>query len=308
METVTVLKLLAEAASACNINVNDYVTRDETSPPLHGGSAIVYSGSLRTQAQAVALKSLRLSPVGDNKAVDHIIKEVQRWSKLGHKNIVPVFGIVTKFDFAVSFVSKWMPKGNAYDYVQDTSIDPRPLVRLDTLYACQEILHGDLRGRNVLISEDGHALLADYGLSTLIETSFDTTAAVPIHPTVRWIAPEQIDSNGKVTIQGDVWAFGMTALELFTRRPPYYDIPDTRGVILRILDRPPGRPSDESACFRMTDAWWEICISCWIRNEGSRPPISYIVKNIAAMVCIIDHAYFLMINLVLAGCCTFQWP
>ncbi|KAG6329782.1 hypothetical protein ID866_9307 [Astraeus odoratus] len=204
METVTVLKLLAEAASACNISANDYVTRDETSPPLHGGSAIVYSGSLRTQAQVVALKSLRLSPVGDNKAVD--IQDI----------------------------------ADGLQYLHN-----------------QEILHGDLRGRNVLISEDGHALLADYGLSTLIETSFDTTAAVPIHPTVRWIAPEQIDNDGKVTIQGDVWAFGMTALELFTRRPPYYDIPDTRSVILRILDRPPSRPSDESACFRMTDACQE---------------------------------------------------
>ncbi|KAG6332250.1 hypothetical protein ID866_6842 [Astraeus odoratus] len=162
------LKLLAEAASACNINVNDYVSRNETSTPLHGGSAIVYSGILRARGHMVALKSLRLSP-RDNKAVNvcfllysdtiqclsnplhqHIIKEVQSWSKLGHKNIVPVFGIVTKYDFAVSIVTKWMPKGNAHDYVQDTSIDPRPLLR-DVVHGLQYlhtqgILHGDLRG------------------------------------------------------------------------------------------------------------------------------------------------------------------
>ena len=42
-----------------------------------------------------------------------------------------MFGVVTKFDFAVSIVSEWMSKGNAYDYVQDLNNDPRPLVCSD---------------------------------------------------------------------------------------------------------------------------------------------------------------------------------
>ncbi|KAG6329102.1 hypothetical protein ID866_9987 [Astraeus odoratus] len=258
--------------------------------PLHGGSAIVYQGTLGPQGQRVVVKSLRLSPSSDSAAIDHIIRNVQLWSKLRHTNVVRVFGLVTKFDFAVSIILDYIPKGNAFDYVQNRHIDPRPIL-LDVArglhylhtYDPDPIFHGDLRARNVLISADGRGLLSDYGLSSLIDTSFSMTAAAPIHPTVRWMAPEQIHDFGKVTIQGDVWAFGMTALELFTRRPPYDDARDTRGVIHRILKGPPNRPSDESTRSRMTDPWWEMCSLCW-EPESVRPPVADIVKKITSVV------------------------
>ncbi|KAG6333945.1 hypothetical protein ID866_5142 [Astraeus odoratus] len=291
MQTLATFEQLVNAASTRNINLNDQVDRDNAFRPLHGGSAIVYLGTLHSQRQKVAIKSIRLSPTGHKTAIQHITEVIQVWSKLRHENIVSVFGIVTKFDFAVSVVYKWIPTGNAYDYVQNTETDPRPpllgIARgLHYLHGqvSAPILHGDLRGKNVMVGEDGHALLSDYGLTSLIESSFDMTAATPIHPTVRWMAPEQIDNNGKVTTQGDVWALGMTALELFTRQPPYSAIHDMRGIITRILQEPPDRPSDESTCSRMTDQWWEICTLCWTRDESLRPSISAILKGISAVV------------------------
>ncbi|KAG6331755.1 hypothetical protein ID866_7336 [Astraeus odoratus] len=313
MEAHAFLELLADGASAQDINLNDNIERDESFPPLHSGNTTVHLGTLRAQRQAVALKSIRLSPTRVNVCniynIDihsfnlyfsqHIIREIRLWSQLRHKNIAPVFGVITKYDSAVSIVTKWMPQGNAYDYVQNKDIDPRPLllhVALGLQYlhgqGLTPILHGNLRARNVLISEDGRALLADYGLSALIESSFDTTFAAPIPPTVRWMAPELID-NGKPTIQSDVWAFGMTALELFTRSPPYSDIRDIRSVIRRILEGPPSRPTDESTCFRMTDAWWEICTSCWERSEASRPPISCIAEKVKTLVGVLVRIYLL---------------
>jgi len=50
------------------------------------------------------------------------------WSKLRHVNVLPVLGITTIFELTPSIVSLWMQNGNAYDYVQDQSVDPRPLV------------------------------------------------------------------------------------------------------------------------------------------------------------------------------------
>ena len=59
---------------------------------------------------------------------------------------------------------------------------------------------------------DGQPLLVDCGLSALIDSSFSIIAGAPMPPTIRWMAPEQINNYGKVTTQADVWAFGMTAL------------------------------------------------------------------------------------------------
>ena len=149
----------------------------------------------------------------------------------------------------MSIICAWVPRGNAFDYVQNKYIDPRPLVGSVGLFSqhvqmafsassnskgsgtptqstvvarrsegCRSNLHNCTSSglihvqKNVLISEDGHALLADFGLLLLIENAFSLTAAAPIHPTVRWLSPEQITNDGKATTQSDVWAFGMTAL------------------------------------------------------------------------------------------------
>ncbi|KAG6329787.1 hypothetical protein ID866_9302, partial [Astraeus odoratus] len=287
MQTLATLEHLAVTASKCGINLNDQVERDDAFRPLHGGNSIVYLGTLGPQMQRVAIKSIRLSPSGKTAAIQHIVEEIQLWSKLKHENIVPVFGVLTKLDYAVSVVVKWMPTGSAYDYVQNRDIDPRPLLvglarGLHYLHSqvSVPILHGDLRGKNVMVSEEGQALLADYGLLSLIESSFDTTVAPPIHSTIRWMSPERIESDGEISAPADVWAFGMTALELFTSRPPFPDIHHTTAVITRILQRPPDRPGDESTWCRMTDQWWHACSSCWVRDVSSRPTISTVLEQI----------------------------
>ncbi|KIM67971.1 hypothetical protein SCLCIDRAFT_1190452, partial [Scleroderma citrinum Foug A] len=224
--------------------------------------------------------------------------EIRRWTTLQHSNVVSVFGVVTKFEFTVSIISEWIPEGNAYDYVQDLNNDPRPLLAIQVLGIAQGLdylhshgfLHGNLRAHNVLISTDGQPLLVDCGLSALIDSSFSIIAGAPMPPTIRWMAPEQINNYGKVTTQADVWAFGMTALELFTREP-YHDILYTRGVMQHTLQGP-HRPTDETTRGRMTDQWWEICCLCWKRDESSRPPISDIV---AVVVGVLSHPYFLLL-------------
>ncbi|KAG6328431.1 hypothetical protein ID866_10658 [Astraeus odoratus] len=122
------LEQINTRAAISNIDLNDRVNRDETVPPRHGGSAIVYEGTLSPQGQRVVVKSLRLSPSGDTAAIDHIVKSVLLWSELRHTNLVRVFGLVTKLDFAVSIILAYIPKGNAFDYVQNKDIDPRPIV------------------------------------------------------------------------------------------------------------------------------------------------------------------------------------
>lgn len=73
---------------------------------------------------------------------------------------------------------------------------------------------------NVLISADGHALLADFGLSSLVDSSFSLSINAPSAGTMRWMSPEVIENYGTATAEGDVWAFGMTALVCFVVHCP----------------------------------------------------------------------------------------
>ena len=94
-------------------------------------------------------------------------------SKLRHENVLPLLGITTGPDGTVSIVTEWMTRGNAHNYVQDTNVDPRPLVSkcptnglcgLTHLqifdiahglfylhsHASGPIIHGDLKGVGLL--------------------------------------------------------------------------------------------------------------------------------------------------------------
>ncbi|KAG6329427.1 hypothetical protein ID866_9661 [Astraeus odoratus] len=112
------------------------------------------------------------------------------------------------------------------------------------------------------------------------------TVDAPLGGTLRRMAPEILD-NHEISAEGDVCAFGMTALEHFTRQPPFHDLPTPGSVMARILRGPPDRPSDASTYFRMTDYWWDICTLCWTRDLLSRPTMSEVVAIVQEyMVCV----------------------
>ncbi|KAL4069224.1 kinase-like domain-containing protein [Scleroderma citrinum] len=255
-------------------------------PRFSGGYAIVYKGILLPEGTIVAIKTGK-SP-GDKIVIEHAWHEVLLWSKLCHENIASLCGF-TIFDASIALVSPWQERGNAHDYVQKSDVDPRPLLLgiargLDYLHAHDlgPIVHGDLKGHNVLVSDDGHALLTDFGASSLTGLSLTTTLKPYRGGTLRWMAPELLDDE-IASVQSDVWAFGMTALELFTRQVPFHGI-FVYGALFRIATGTPSRPTVESTYNRLTDAWWCICMECWQRNPASRPSMSDIITEIERLI------------------------
>ncbi|KAE9385809.1 kinase-like protein [Gymnopus androsaceus JB14] len=89
------------------------------------------------------------------------------------------------------------------------------------------ILHGDIRGANILISDDFHCCLADFGLTVVISDSRALSNATSgmTKGTARWMAPELIipKTSAKPTnnTSRDVYAFGCTILEILTLRLPF---------------------------------------------------------------------------------------
>ncbi|KAG6326936.1 hypothetical protein ID866_12153 [Astraeus odoratus] len=267
------------------INLDKDVDRDKSVAPISAGHALVYQGTLRPSGKRIAIKIVKGATTHKLTTPQLTLREAHVWSKLRHENVLRLLGIVTKFDGTIALVTEWMPQGNAHDYVQDKSVDPRPVL---SDIACglyylhnHHIIHGDLKGANVLISNEGRALLTDFGLSLLVNSSFSMTTEPPRGGSWRWLSPENIDSQEyNITCPGDIWAFGMTVLELFTRENPYPNIHTIRGLMLQILRGPPERPKDELTCFLMDDEWWRICCMCWQQEPLSRPNMSQVVAII----------------------------
>ncbi|KAG6330236.1 hypothetical protein ID866_8853 [Astraeus odoratus] len=287
MDPRVTLEEIARRASRYGVKVHNIVDVDQSRIPIFTLKTAVCQGILRPCGTKVALKTLRFPRFGDDLAIKRVLHEIHVWSKLRHDNILPLIGITTQVNHTVSALCEWQDRGNAYDYVKDCEVDPRPLIlgiARGLLYLHDHrpgaIFHGDLKGQNVLISNDGHPLLTDFGFSYLEDSSFSLTVSVPSGGTIPWTAPELLD-GGKISAQGDVWAFGMTTLELLTRQRPFHNFHTASSVVSQIVQgRLPCRPTDESTCFRMTDEWWEMCTSCWSMDPSRRPHMSSIILGL----------------------------
>ncbi|KAI6097179.1 kinase-like domain-containing protein [Pisolithus thermaeus] len=284
VEKRSMLHRLADQASKFSINLDGSIHRTSGRNPTRGATAIVYHGTRIPHGTEVAIKTFLSALSESEDDFKRLFREVYTWSKLRHENIVPMLGICTEFDFTISIISEWMPLGNAHDYVQNTEHDPRPLLEdiASGLYYLHNhklgVVHGDLKGFNVLVSSDRRALLTDFGLSTLNISTFSMSVDPERGFSLHWMAPELLD-DGHASMASDVWAFGMTVLELFTRALPFSGCPRSQGVITKIArGKLPPRPAPESTQFRMTDAWWEICTSCWENSPSLRPTMRDIVE------------------------------
>lgn len=279
------LRQFAERASRYSFDLNGKVRKEDNYVALRGGYAIVYSGILQPDGSRVAIKTARGSLPGDESTIKRVLKEVHLWSKLRHENIVPVLGITTEFELTVSIVSPWMEKRDARKHVRDTSIDPRPLMidiarGLQYLHTREEgaVFHGDLKGANVLISDGGQALLADFGFSHLVDSSFSMAVSGKDGFSIQWTAPEILLDEQEASANADIWSFGMTLLELLTRKDPFHGI-KRNGVMCKMhRNEIPDRPRDEETFSRLTDGWWDICLRCWNFNPSLRPTIAHVLQ------------------------------
>jgi len=144
------------------------------------------------------------------------------------------------------------------------------------------IVHGDLKGDNVLIDHNGIARLADFGLSRMLQevdiTLWNTSAVsgTPAPGTLRWSAPELLlGKQTTVTIQSDIYAYGMTCYEVYTGLAPFHDYHGQFLVLKAILDGevPQRIPGSD----RFTDKTWDLCTQCWDRDPQARPTSSAVL-------------------------------
>ncbi|KAF8184578.1 kinase-like domain-containing protein [Mycena galopus ATCC 62051] len=233
----------------------------------------------------VALKHVRET---DEDRFSIIHREAQIWQHLRHPYILPFIGI-DRETFPPSFclVSPWMENGTVLQFLDNCGrTGPRvdklllQITRgLKYLHSCG-VVHGDLRGANILITKEETACLADFGLFRFYD---DPWAEKYLHPLggCRWEAPEVIGPGLLRTYCSDIYAFGCVCLELYTGRPPFYS-GGTIAAILKVMEgRRPNRPSTEPF---MSDALWAFVNECWAQDPNMRPTAEVVVQRMELLL------------------------
>jgi len=135
-------------------------------------------------------------------------------------------------------------------------------------------VHGHLKCTNLLVSEEGVVTLSDFGLTQVLTDIVGKPAMVSLTTmvAVRWHAPElNIDRDAVPTMASDVFAFGMSVLELLTLKVPYAhrrrDISVIQDLSQGVL---PPRPEEPEAAPWVSDGLWETLQRCWKWNPEAR--------------------------------------
>uniref|UniRef100_A0A158Q7D8 non-specific serine/threonine protein kinase n=1 Tax=Elaeophora elaphi TaxID=1147741 RepID=A0A158Q7D8_9BILA len=149
------------------------------------------------------------------------------------------------------------------------------LLALDYIHRSQ-LIHGDIKVSNVLISSEGNVQLADFGPSIWLKSEEKTKKSVP--GTLCYLAPEiaalEIDDFEQIftcTFAVDIWGLGITALEMVTGYPPYHN--KLASVILRLIrdNDPPSLETYELRDFREYGKQYRHFLSlCLKKNEKER--------------------------------------
>ncbi|XP_010254492.1 PREDICTED: serine/threonine-protein kinase CDL1-like isoform X2 [Nelumbo nucifera] len=219
-------------SSVFTLKEMEEATRSFSDENLHGkgGFGRVYRGILRS-GEVVAIKKMELPPSKEAEGEREFRVEVDILSRLDHPNLVALTGYCAdgKHRF---LVYEFMHKGNLQDHLNGLSEEKMdwPLRLKVALGAARglaylhsgsavgiPIVHRDLKSTNILLSADFEAKISDFGLAKLMPEGQEMYTTTRVLGTFGYFDPEYT-STGKLTLQSDVYAFGVVLLELLTGR------------------------------------------------------------------------------------------
>ncbi|KAF6150561.1 hypothetical protein GIB67_030362 [Kingdonia uniflora] len=193
-----------------------------------GGFGRVYKGRLENSNQVVAIKQLDRNGSQGNR---EFLVEVLMLSLLHHPNLVNLIGYCADGDQRL-LVYEYMPLGSLEDHLQDPSPDKKRLdwttrmkiaagaaKGLEYLHdkANPPVIYRDLKCSNILLGEDYHPKLSDFGLAKLGPVGDNTHVSTRVMGTYGYCAPEYA-MTGQLTLKSDVYSFGVVLLEILTGR------------------------------------------------------------------------------------------
>ncbi|KAG9084710.1 hypothetical protein FRC06_003933 [Ceratobasidium sp. 370] len=293
--SITEIILILGQHGCPNITGTLDIDRCGVGPIAGGGFGDVYQGYLRGGVE-VAIKCPRffLSRNEINQADLKIpnqtaARELHAWSKYNHPNVVQLLG-VAQFRDRIAMVSPWMKNGTLSQYITRSPNVDRCRLCLGIASGVAYLhgvgtVHGDIKGLNVLVSHDGTPKLIDFGNSRLSSSTLHFTGlqTASIFST-RWTAPELLIDGGIYSMEADVYALGMTILEVITSRVPFHDLRNDLAVITRVVvqKQHPDRPSGLiPTSTRRGDALWELLTHCWSFDPLVRPRASQVQTRVA---------------------------
>uniref|UniRef100_A0A8C7J5U5 non-specific serine/threonine protein kinase n=1 Tax=Oncorhynchus kisutch TaxID=8019 RepID=A0A8C7J5U5_ONCKI len=248
----------------------------------------VYKGRHVKTGQLAAIKVMDVTEEEE----EEIKAEINMLKKYSHhRNIATYYGAFVKksppgHDDQLWLVMEFCGAGSVTDLVKNTKGNS---LKEDWIaYICREILRGlshlhqhkvihrDIKGQNVLLTENAEVKLVDFGVSAQLDRTVgrrNTFIGTPY-----WMAPEVIacDENPDSTYdyRSDIWSLGITAIETAEGAPPLCDMHPMRALFLIPRNPPPKLKSK-----KWSKKFIDFIEGCLVKTYTSRPTTEQLLKH-----------------------------
>uniref|UniRef100_A0A8C5C3F3 non-specific serine/threonine protein kinase n=1 Tax=Gadus morhua TaxID=8049 RepID=A0A8C5C3F3_GADMO len=248
----------------------------------------VYKGRHVKTGQLAAIKLMDVTG-GEEEEIKVEINMLKKYSH--HRNIATYYGAFIKknppgIDDQLWLVMEFCGAGSVTDLIKNTK--GSSLKEDWSAYICREILRGlahlhqhkvihrDIKGQNVLLTENAEVKLVDFGVSAQLDRTVgrrNTFIGTPY-----WMAPEVIacDENPAATydFKSDLWSLGITAIEMAEGAPPLCDMHPMRALFL--IPRNPAPKLKSKKWSRKFESFIEMCL---VKSHGQRPSTEQLLKH-----------------------------
>lgn len=192
-----------------------------------GGMATVFKAYHPALDRYVAIKVLHAAFKADPQFFERFQREARIIAKLEHANIIPVY------DFNEHHGEPYL----VMRFVEGDTLKPqmaggpRPASEILQLmqpicqalaYAHQQgVLHRDIKPSNMMVTQEGHIFLTDFGLARMVQAGESTLSQDMMVGTPQYISPEQAQGVKELDGRTDIYSLGVVLYEMFTGRVPF---------------------------------------------------------------------------------------
>lgn len=209
-----------------------------------GGMANVYKCFDKRKRIEVAVKVLRDEFAGDEEFAQRFETEARAASKVTHDSLVNMYGVGT-FEGSSYIVMEYVPGRTLKQLINQNGpmkereaviMAIRLLAGINHAHA-HGIIHRDIKPQNIIVTEDGSAKIADFGIAKLAGAKDEKDGADTGIGSVRYISPEQ--ALGRETdAESDIYSFGIVLYEMLTGKVPFNDPDPDRIAEMHVRELP----------------------------------------------------------------------
>ncbi|KPJ49752.1 hypothetical protein AMJ40_04900, partial [candidate division TA06 bacterium DG_26] len=191
-----------------------------------GGMGVVYKAEDTRLRRTVALKFLPPELTQDSEATQRFVQEAQTASSLDHPNICTIYAI-EETDDGQMFISMGFYEGQTVkekiekgplEFEEAVEIAVRTAQGLGKAHS-KGIVHRDVKPANIIVTDEGHIKILDFGLAKLAGQARITKPGTTVG-TVAYMSPEQVRGEG-IDHRSDIWSLGIVLYEMLAGRLPW---------------------------------------------------------------------------------------